>query len=151
MPPLESEAEQSAECLEAGRSLDQEFVGALPDALQRDVEIPIAGKDDQRHVGGRSPQMPDGGGSLAVGKVQIGENEAEGLSDETGQCRAEATDGLHVEFRSGRREDMANQLRAAGVVFQDEEKQALLVVRRRPPALHPPIVPPGPDAALSRP
>jgi len=150
MAPLESEVNEPAERLEAGRSLDQEFVGAFPDALQRNVEIPIAGKDDQRNAGGRSLQVPDGGGSVAVGEVQIGENETEGLPDETGQRRAEATDVLHVEFRGGLSEDMANQLRDARIVFQEEEP-ALLVVGRRGPSLHPPIVRPGPEAALSRP
>ena len=58
MPPLEGEAEEPAERLEAGRSLDQEFVGAFPDALQRDVEIPIAAQYDQRHAGGRSLLVP---------------------------------------------------------------------------------------------
>ena len=151
MPPLESEAEEPAEVLEGGRSLDQEFVGAFPGALHCHPEIPVAGKDDQRHARGCSLQMPDGGWSVAVGKAQIGENETEGLSDEAGQRRAEATDVLHIEFRGGLSEDMANQLGEARIVFQEEEGQALLVAARRRPSFHPPIVRPGPDAALSRP
>ncbi len=150
MPPLESEAEEPAEGLEAGRSLDQEFVGAFPDALHCHVEIPVAGKDDQRHARGRSLQMPDGGGSVAVGEVQIGENETEGLSDEAGQRRAEATGVLHVEFRGGLSEDMAHELGEARIVFQEKEGQALLVIRRGGASLHAPIVRAGPDAALSR-
>ena len=61
--------------------------------------------------------MPNGGGSVAVGKVQIGENETEGLSDEAGQRRAEVTDVLHIEFRGGLSEDIANQLGEARIVF----------------------------------
>lgn len=126
---FEDQADQPHQGGHGEGALHHVLVGALADRLESHLHVVSVGDRDERDVRGRPLEEADRARALAVGEVEVGEDEVDPVPNEPGQGGAQPGHRVDLEVL-GLLQEAADEA-GEEVVVVDEEHPDLAVARGR--------------------